>query len=222
MLAVYWNGVRQDMTTIITTGSVPSPFWTAFKVKSTDELTVDYDVTVGTGTMFLQGVTGPQGLIGPTGTTLVLSETGTAVGAVTQLDFSGMWGVPIVTGTVGFVQFPIHPFQITFTMEGNLIAAPGSIRFYNLMGTAKQVVGVMAAVANPPANQPILVDIHQNGTTIFTNQAHRPSIGTGTNTAWASGIDVPTWPTGTYLTMDVDQIGSGTVGGNLSVFVVYQ
>jgi hypothetical protein len=59
--------------------------------------------------------------------------------------------------------------------------------------------------------------VKKNGTTIFTNPAHRPTITVGTNTALASAIDVSSLSAGDYITVDITQIGSSTAGSDLTV-----
>jgi len=60
-----------------------------------------------------------------------------------------------------------------------------------------------------------------NGVTIFSNQANRPTIAAATFTDDANAIDVPAVAAGQYLTVDIDQVGSGPPGSDLSVTVVY-
>lgn len=111
--------------------------------------------------------------------------------------------------------------QALFTLEGILFTNPGKIRIYNQLGRTATISKVFIAVDTQPTVSSIIVDINKNGTTIFTNQAHRPSITALSNTGSTSTIDVATWNDGEYLTMDIDQIGSPTAGSDLSVHVVY-
>jgi hypothetical protein len=95
------------------------------------------------------------------------------------------------------------------------------LRVYNPTGEAKKIVKVFIAVDTAPVGAAIIVDVHKNGTTIFTTQSNRPQISDGLNTGVTTSIDTPTWSDGEYLTLDIDQIGSSTPGSNLSVHVVY-
>lgn len=69
----------------------------------------------------------------------------------------------------------------------------------------------------PGAGTEITVDVHLNGTTIFTNQAGRPSI-TGTDTEAESGSpNVVALKKDDKLTMDIDT--SDGIAAKLSVYV---
>jgi len=79
---------------------------------------------------------------------------------------------------------------------------------------------VFAAVGTPPSDNSLIADIHQDGTSIFTTQENRPTVSSGTFAGTSPTPDVQAWATGSYLTMDVDQIGSGVAGSNLVVHVI--
>lgn len=112
--------------------------------------------------------------------------------------------------------------ESVFTVEGALTVAAGVIRIYNKLGFAVTISQVFISVNTAPTGASgILVDVNKNGTTIFTNQANRPTI-TGTNfTGTTTTIDVASLSDGDYLTADVDQVGSTIAGSNLTVHVIY-
>jgi hypothetical protein len=104
-----------------------------------------------------------------------------------------------------------------FSKSGVLAVAVGAMRWY-----AKgdwTITQVRAAVGTAPTGASLIVDVNKNGTTIFTTQTNRPTIAAGTNTDLADAIEVATLADGDYLTVDVDQIGSGTPGSDLVVEV---
>jgi hypothetical protein len=108
------------------------------------------------------------------------------------------------------------------TVEGDLAGTvTGHIRIYNLLGRDVTIHKVFVAADTAPSGADIIVDVNQNGTTIFTDQAHRPHVAAGANTGSTTTIDEPTWQDGHYLTADIDQIGSGTPGSNISIFILY-
>lgn len=79
------------------------------------------------------------------------------------------------------------------------------------------LVSAMARVKTAPTSLPLIVDINKNGTTIYTNQANRPTI---LATAFASaetGVDVTALANLDVLTIDIDQVGSAVAGADLSV-----
>lgn len=83
------------------------------------------------------------------------------------------------------------------------------------------VSGVRASVDTPPTGSSIKVDVNKNGTTIFTDQSHRPEILANTHTALASGVDSADLSVGDYLTFDIDQVGSTVTGSDLAVTLEY-
>jgi protein associated with RNAse G/E len=108
-----------------------------------------------------------------------------------------------------------------FTFEGILTVVPGAVRIYNKLGVTMTISQVFIAVNTAPTDAAIIVDVNKNGTTIFTNQAHRPQIAASAFTGFSVDIDVPALADGDYLTVDVDAIGSTIAGSNLTVHVVY-
>lgn len=108
----------------------------------------------------------------------------------------------------------------TFSVLSILTVAGGVIRIYNLTGAALTINEVHIAVNTAPTGAAILVDVHENGVTIFTVQGNRPTIAIAAFTGNTVVIDAPTWENDNYLTVDVDQIGSVIAGSNLTVTVV--
>jgi hypothetical protein len=105
-----------------------------------------------------------------------------------------------------------------FTAAGNLTVRTGSVRFPVPSGTYTiQEVRVMVGTA--PATQSVIVDVNKNGTTIYGTQANRPTIAAGSNAATGGTASVTSVAGGDYLTADIDQIGTGTVGADLTVMV---
>lgn len=123
-----------------------------------------------------------------------------------------------VNGDVGVVTVKR---QVTFALEGTLTSAAnhGTIRIPNQTTHPLTIQGVYLNADTGPTGQDLIADIHMDGTTIFTNQAHRPRILDGANDGNSTDIDVSAWAVGSYLTMDVDQFGSTLAGGNLTVTV---
>jgi len=110
---------------------------------------------------------------------------------------------------------------VQFAIAGTLQTYTGALRTTNIFGQTMIIEEVHASVNSAAFGTGICVDIHKNGTTIFTNQAHRPYITTGSFSGYSTGIDVPSWANNEYLTMDVDLIGSTTEGSDLVVEVLF-
>ena len=105
-------------------------------------------------------------------------------------------------------------------LSGNLIVGTGVIRLYNHFGKPLTITAVYAAISTPPTGQAAIFDINLEGASIFTNQSHRPQIAAGQHEGSASAIDITNWPDGYYITIDVDQIGSGNTGSNATITIV--
>lgn len=111
--------------------------------------------------------------------------------------------------------------ELAFSRSGVLGVVAGVSRY--LVQAPLTVLGVRAAVGTAPVGSAILIDVDKNGTTIFTTQAHRASIAAAANATSAEAVpDVSGFIAGDYLTVDIDQIGSGTAGSDLMVVIRYQ
>jgi len=109
----------------------------------------------------------------------------------------------------------------TFTIEDVLTVNTGKIRLYNRTGDTLTILEVFAAVNTASSGANIILDINQNGTSIWNaTPANRVTITAGANTGSQTAFDTSQWTNGNYLTLDVDQRGSlGTEGYNLTVMV---
>lgn len=115
---------------------------------------------------------------------------------------------------------PIGQRYYAFTVAGDLTVDPGAVRFYNLTGRALTIHKVHIAVNTAPTGATIIVDVNENGTTIFATQGNRPAITISEFTAESTTIDDTSWASENYLTVDVDQIGSTIVGADLTVTII--
>jgi hypothetical protein len=114
---------------------------------------------------------------------------------------------------------PVKEMIITFS--GNLSISDNPLRIYNKLGSSMTISQVFLSVATAPTGDDVIVDIHKNGITIFTNQAHRPSVVASSNTGFTTTIDIPGWADGAYLTAHIDNVGSANTGADLVVHVIY-
>jgi len=115
----------------------------------------------------------------------------------------------------GVLVVPVEAY--TFSITGAVAVATGKSRIY-LEGNYV-VETVRAAVNTAPTGAALVVDVHKNGTTIYTDQSGRPSIAAGTNSATGNDPAVTALAAGDYLTVDVDQVGSSAAGADLTVTV---
>lgn len=109
-----------------------------------------------------------------------------------------------------------------FFTSGVLTVSAGTGRFRPPF--AINILGVSATIDTPPTGASVIVDMNKNGTSIFTNQANRPTILAGSNgtAAEVTNMDIIAVAAGDYITVDIDQIGSSTPGSNLGVLLRYE
>ncbi len=117
--------------------------------------------------------------------------------------------------------FPNLYIDVTFSVSGALVASTvGVFRWYNRSGRTLTIETVNAAVGTAPATQSILCDVNIDGTTIWATQGNRVAIAAAANVGVATTFDTTTIATGAhYFTVDVDQVGTGTTGSNLTVTI---
>lgn len=108
----------------------------------------------------------------------------------------------------------------TFEKTGALTVAAGTKRL--VFPVAVTILGVTAAVGTAPVGAALIVDVNKNGTTIFSTQGNRPTVADGANASLQKVPDVSAFAAGDYLTVDVDQVGSGTAGSDLVLTIRYK
>ena len=124
-------------------------------------------------------------------------------------------------GNVGFHDLPAVVRQTVLTFSGTLAVTDNPLRIYNQFGIAQTISKVFLSAGTAPTGASVIVDVHQDGTTVFTDQGNRPAITSGNNTGESTSIDVATWAAGSYLTVHVDQIGSTVAGSDLVVHIIH-
>uniref|UniRef100_UPI003F490D8E hypothetical protein n=1 Tax=Nonomuraea sp. CA-251285 TaxID=3240002 RepID=UPI003F490D8E len=108
-----------------------------------------------------------------------------------------------------------------FSRAGTLAVGAGAHRIYNDTGSTLTLRGVRASVGTAPTGASIVVDINIGGATIFSTQANRPSIAASANTSGkVTNYNTTTIADGGYFTVDIDAVGSGTAGADLTVQIL--
>jgi hypothetical protein len=95
----------------------------------------------------------------------------------------------------------------------------GGTRIYNDSGRDLTIQKVHVSVNTAPTGSALVVDVHKEGTTIFTTQANRPSVAVSAF-AGSAVPAVTAWPADSWLTVDVDVIGSTVAGSDLRVTIL--
>lgn len=109
----------------------------------------------------------------------------------------------------------------TVVVSGTVAVAAGKTRLYNDSDVTRKIKSVRVSANTAPTGADLVVDVHKDGTTIFTTQANRPKIAAGANTGLSGAPAVTAWEPGKYLTVDVDVVGSTVAGADLTVSVNY-
>ena len=109
------------------------------------------------------------------------------------------------------------PRMLTYEWNGILFVSTGSMPLYNQLGNAYTFQHVFLSAGQAPTDASIIVDVNKNGSSIFNT---KPSIGAGAVTGSSADFSVTTWNPGDLLTVDIDQIGSGTAGSNMVAHIV--
>lgn len=109
--------------------------------------------------------------------------------------------------------------ELTFSRNGVLPVVAGTVRYY--AANTMKILGVRASVGTAPVGSGVIVDVNRNGVTAYTTQANRPTIPAAAFVSPETAPNVIALVAGDYLTVDIDQIGSGTAGSDLLVVIRY-
>lgn len=106
---------------------------------------------------------------------------------------------------------------IAFYIDGDLTT---SLKASIIAPCALEIINVKASAGTAPTGADLILDIHKNGTTIFTTQTNRPTITAGETSEDSQAPDVIAVAAGDLISLQLDQIGSTVAGADLSVTVV--
>ena len=147
---------------------------------------------------------------------------------------SGSGGLPTSADYVYITRIPskavssaTYQGSVTFGIVGAATLRTGTARIYNDSGRTRTITSVRLSANTAPSgttSTPItgaamVGDVNKGGTSIFTTTANRPAIPNGSNTHKTTGIGTSTWEDGTYLTADIDFVGSTTAGSDVTLTV---
>lgn len=110
---------------------------------------------------------------------------------------------------------------VTFAKQGVVAVTTDATagRWYNDTGRTLTIASCRATAVTAPTGATLIVDVNKDGTTIYTTQGNRPAIAISGNTIKSTNPDVTTIADGSYLTVNVDQVGSTVAGSDLTVQV---
>ncbi len=123
-------------------------------------------------------------------------------------------------GKVPSSQLPIIYQPQAYSYGGTISVTTGAHRLYNDTGSAWTIASVRASLGTAPTGSSAIFDVNVDGTTVFTTQSNRPTIAaSGYTSGKVTNMDVTTVADGSYVTVDIDQIGSTVAGADLTVQV---
>jgi hypothetical protein len=188
--------------------------------------------TAETGGSALTDLTSDRAGLSPI-TTLLSSNggDGRSVGAVppfygpdtvTKMWLSADGGPRHICVTTDAADIVNNPGMIAqFYVAGTVNVGTGKGKYVNLTGTEYAIAAVRLELGTAPTGASFIVDVNRNGTTIYPVQAERPAIvAAATSSGNVVPTDVPLWSPGDSITVDVDQVGSGTHGADLTVMIL--
>jgi hypothetical protein len=106
--------------------------------------------------------------------------------------------------------------ELVYAMPGDLIVESGLARWYAPYNAT--ITAVRASVGSAPTGASIIVDVLKNGVSVMND---RPTIAPDTYTDLGGPVD-PNILVGDYITIDVVQVGTTYVGGDLTVQVLLE
>ena len=146
----------------------------------------------------------------------------TVAGKISVTQKGAASGVATLDGSSKLItsQMPSSGRIQPFYNSGLLATEIGAHRLYNDSPNAWTLVSVRASVGTAPVGASIIIDLNIDGTTVFTTQSNRPAIAAGANaSSKVTNMNVTSVAPGSYLTVDIDQLGSTTPGNDLTVQV---
>ena len=116
----------------------------------------------------------------------------------------------------------IHVIVLPVAAAANISTGTNKLGYEIVVPFAATIVRARAIAGTAPLTTAIIFDINKNGTTIFTTQAKRLTIAASATSGNTTDIEVVALAAGDRITIDVDQIGTGTVGANVCAFLIIQ
>lgn len=104
----------------------------------------------------------------------------------------------------------------TYAITGDFAVGTGTLRVP--ITVAQTITNIRAMCDEAPTTTDVIFDVNKNGTTIYPTTT-KPTITAGTNDSSNSTPDTTALAAGDYLTIDVDQVGTGTVGADGTLII---
>jgi len=120
---------------------------------------------------------------------------------------------------------PLHGHQMSLYLSDGrdpLGVGIGTAKIPNATVNTWQLRSVRLDVAVPPDGGPLIVDVLNNGVSVFADPADRPAIASGESSAVVSVFGNRVFAPGDLLSVNIDAVGPVGAGGVLTVTVVVE
>lgn len=148
--------------------------------------------------------------------------------AASQVTFSPVNGIAATDVQAAIAELREDPTnRIVFARQGVLVVVSGAMRWYNDTGRTLTFTKIRASCGTAPTgttSTPItgaslVCDVNVSGSTIWPTQSQRVNIQSGVNTGAVTTFGTTTIADGSYMTVDIDFVGSTVAGSDLTVEV---
>ncbi len=105
---------------------------------------------------------------------------------------------------------------------GDVVAEVGTHPLY--AEEDRTIVKIQCFVTTAPTGAALVADVNKDDVTLFTNQAapdDRPTIAISAKTSTTTIPSITAWGAGTFLTVDIDIIGSTIAGAGFTLKVIW-
>ena len=107
---------------------------------------------------------------------------------------------------------------ITLCVGGELSVAKR--RTSARMPASGKIIGVYTSIGTPASGATVIVDVNISDTTIFTTQANRPTIASGTYSSVAGTAANNKFALGDVVVVDIDKVGTEASGADLTIAIL--
>lgn len=104
------------------------------------------------------------------------------------------------------------------SISGSLATGTNQTPLIRILGT-ETITRITADVKTAPTGASIILDVNKNGSTIWSTQINRLSVSSGAVVGSQTTFDTTSLTDGDLLTIDLDQVGSGTPGADLTIAI---
>ena len=145
--------------------------------------------------------------------TSTASPTDTVIGGNVVTGYTAAYASDSGTGT----EIDAGERTVLLFVDGTLTTTTKAKNFNFAAPWPDKIKRVRLYANTAPTGQAIITDINLNGSTIWSTQGNRAQIAASSNSGTSTTFGTTSFAQGDVFTFDIDQIGSGTAGADLSI-----